>query len=96
MPSKRVATVPLIPHRRAKRNMNAVCRIIGAAARNDTSQKSTPPSTVSRHLVVPTRLDEICAKAMQKQPGERYQSMLEFVGDIRQFREEAMAAGTAK
>ena len=55
-----------------------------------------PPSTVSRHLVVPTRLDEICAKAMQKQPGERYQSMLEFVGDIRQFREEAMAAGTAK
>ena len=54
-----------------------------------------PPSTVSKHLTVPTRLDEICAKAMQKKASERYQSMLQFVRDIREFREVAMAAGTS-
>ena len=53
-----------------------------------------PPSTVSKHLKVPPRLDEICAKAMQKNAGDRYQSMLQFISDIREFREEAMAAGT--
>ena len=52
-----------------------------------------PPSTVSKHLKVPPRLDEICAKAMQKNAGDRYQSMLQFISDIREFREEAMAAG---
>lgn len=54
-----------------------------------------PPSSISQHLKVPKRLDEICAKAMQKKAADRYQSMLEFIQDIRDFREEAMAAGTA-
>jgi len=53
-----------------------------------------PPSTISKHLKVPKRLDKICARAMQKKPSDRYQSMLDFVQDIRDFREEAMAAGT--
>lgn len=53
-----------------------------------------PPSTVSQHLTVPKRLDEICAKAMQKKASQRYQSILEFIRDIRDFREKAMAAGT--
>lgn len=55
-----------------------------------------PPSSIARHLQVPPRLDAICAKAMQKKAGERYQSMLEFVREIREFREQAMAAGAAK
>lgn len=54
-----------------------------------------PPSTISRHLKVPKRLDEICARAMQKKAADRYQSMLEFIQDIRDFREKAMAAGTS-
>mgnify|MGYP002623493057 CR=1 FL=1 len=61
---------------------------------NILNDEPPPPSTVSQHLKVPKRLDEICAKAMQKKPGDRYQSMLAFVKDIREFREAAMTAGT--
>ena len=62
---------------------------------NILEETPPPPSTISQHLKVPTRLDEICAKAMQKKASDRYQSMLHFVRDIREFREEAMTAGTA-
>jgi len=48
-----------------------------------------PPSTISQHLKVPARLDEIVGKAMQKDPAKRYQSMLELVRNLRQFREQA-------
>lgn len=53
-----------------------------------------PPSTVAQHFKVPKRLDEICAKAIQKKAADRYQHMLDFIRDIRDFREKAMAAGT--
>jgi len=60
----------------------------------DNIQRQTPPppSEVSRHLTVPKRLDAICARAMQKKPGDRYQTMLEMIQDIRQFRDEALLA----
>ncbi len=51
-----------------------------------------PPSQISRHLKVPKRLDAVCARAMEKKPGDRYQSVTEMTRDIRQFREEAMLA----
>lgn len=51
-----------------------------------------PPSQVSQHLTVPKKLDAICARAMQKEPGQRYQSMLEMIREIRQFRDQAMLA----
>jgi serine/threonine-protein kinase len=51
-----------------------------------------PPSQISQHLNVPKRLDAVCARAMQKKPGDRYQSVTEMTRDIRQFREEAMLA----
>ncbi|MCA9068862.1 MAG: serine/threonine protein kinase, partial [Planctomycetaceae bacterium] len=62
---------------------------------NILHESPPPPSTVSQNLKIPKRLDEICAKAMQKKAADRYPSMLEFIQDIRDFREEAMAAGTA-
>jgi len=49
-----------------------------------------PPSKVAQHLTIPERLDEICLKAIEKRPGNRYQSILELVDDIRSFREQAM------
>ncbi len=51
-----------------------------------------PPSEVSQHLAVPKRLDAVCARAMQKKPADRYQSMLEMISDIRRFRDAAMQA----
>ncbi len=41
-------------------------------------------------MTIPDRLDEICLKAIEKRPGNRYQSILELVDDIRSFREQAM------
>ena len=49
-----------------------------------------PPSEVAQHMTIPDRLDEICLKAIEKRPGNRYQSILELVDDIRSFREQAM------
>lgn len=52
-----------------------------------------PPSSVAKHLSIPSRLDEICLRAIEKRPGNRYQSMLELVDEIRSFREQAMFSG---
>ena len=49
-----------------------------------------PPSEVAQHLSIPTRLDEICLKAIEKKPANRHQSMLQLVDEIRSFREQAM------
>ena len=57
----------------------------------------TPPalSAISKHLTVPTRLDEICLKAMQKEPRGRYSNiMMDMVREIRQFREQTMLGPT--
>ncbi|QDU97361.1 serine/threonine-protein kinase [Lignipirellula cremea] len=51
-----------------------------------------PPSSVAKHWAVPKALDEICAKAMQKNPRDRYQMMREMIRDINRFRAEAIAA----
>jgi len=52
------------------------------------------PSAISKHLTVPARLDEICLKAMQKEPRGRYSNIMDMVGEIRQFREETMLGPT--
>jgi len=52
------------------------------------------PSAISKHLTVPTRLDEICLKAMQKEPRGRYSNIMDMVREIRQFREQTMLGPT--
>ena len=51
-----------------------------------------PPSEVARGRKVPKRLDEICLKAIEKKPANRYQSMQAMINDIRAFRAEALEA----
>ncbi|MCR9118297.1 MAG: serine/threonine protein kinase [bacterium] len=63
---------------------------VNATFRHILHSTPPPPSEVSKHLKVPERLDEICARAMQKKAKDRYQSMLEMINDIRSFRDEGM------
>jgi len=49
-----------------------------------------PPSEVVEGRVISQRLDAICAKAMQKDPRDRYQSMQAMIDDIRSYRNDAM------
>ena len=58
--------------------------------KNIRSYDPPPPSAVAQHLTVPPQLDNVCLKAMAKKPGDRYQTMMEMVKDIREFREQAM------
>ena len=51
---------------------------------------------VSPHLDVPTQLEEICFRAMQKEPRNRYGSMSQMINEIRAFRTEAMQRGSVK
>ena len=69
-------------------------RTIEETFHNICSAMPPPPSEVSSHLTVPRRLDEICMKAMQKEPRGRYSSIMDMVGEIRQFREATMAGPT--
>ncbi len=49
-----------------------------------------PPSEVGAHFDVPKRLDEICRKAMEKDPKDRYQSIQLMIDDIRDVRNQAL------
>jgi len=58
---------------------------------NIINETPEPPSAVTdRH--VPQRLDEICMKALQKEPRNRYQSVSHFVDEIESFRTEALSS----
>lgn len=49
---------------------------------------------IAPHRSVPPRLEEICRKAMQKEPRDRFGSMSEMIAEIRAFRNEAMLRGS--
>ena len=51
-----------------------------------------PPSEAAQGRKVPKRLDDICLKAIQKKPADRYQSMQAMINDIRGVRAEALEA----
>ncbi len=51
-------------------------------------------SEVAPHRKVPNALEEICFRAMQKEPRNRYGSMAEMIDQVRKFRNEAMLRGS--
>lgn len=61
---------------------------------NIVNRPATPPSEVAPHRFVPKVLEQICLKAMAKQPSERFQSMSDFMGAINKFRNDAIQRGS--
>ena len=66
-------------------------RTIRETFENILNDDPPPPSTISTHLKVPPALDAICARALQKNPADRYQSVREMLSDIHEFRNEAIS-----
>ena len=61
---------------------------------NIVNEEPKKISEVSPHRNVPEQLEEICFRAMQKEPRNRYSSMSAMVDDVRKFRSDAMLRGS--
>ncbi len=55
-----------------------------------------PPLLSSLRPEVPARLDDIVRKALAKDAGSRYQSIMDMVEDLRQIRSQSSGTGTAR
>ncbi|MDA1094446.1 MAG: serine/threonine-protein kinase [Acidobacteria bacterium] len=69
-------------------------RTIEETFQNICNATPLPPSEIATHLKVPARLEDICLKAMQKEPRARYSSIMDMVTEITQFRDETMTDPT--
>lgn len=63
---------------------------INATFRNILGRDPESPRKVAPHRFIPIPLEEICLKAMQKSPGERFQTMREFMEAIQKFRSDSL------
>ena len=61
---------------------------------NIVNQDPKRISEAAPHREVPPRLEEVCFKAMQKEPRDRYGSMTEMVDEVRAFCNDAMLRGS--
>ena len=52
------------------------------------------PRSAAPHRFIPHALERICLKAMEKDPGQRFQSMREFMEAIQEFRAAALLRGS--
>ncbi len=57
-------------------------------------QTLTPPapSTIATQMAIPVSLDQICLKALEKKPVDRYQAITEMIQEIRDIREQAISS----
>ena len=67
-------------------------RTIDETFQNVLYAPAEPPSKVAQGRKVPKKLDEICLKALEKKPGDRYQSIQAMINAIRDFRAGALEA----
>lgn len=67
---------------------------IGATFDNIVKRSPKSIRDAAPHRFVPAQLDEICSKAMQKRPDDRYQSMREFMEAIHKFRSDSLLRGS--
>jgi serine/threonine protein kinase len=67
---------------------------ISATFDNIVRQAPKSPSEVAPHRFIPQPLEEICLKAMQKEPIDRFQSMQEMMEAINKFRSDSLLRGT--
>jgi len=61
---------------------------------NIVNREPESPRSVAPHRFIPLGLEEICLKAMQKKPNDRFQSVSEFIGAIDKFRNDALMRGS--
>ncbi len=66
---------------------------LNATFDNIVNKQPASPREAAPHRFIPQRLEEICLKAMQKNPNDRYQSMREFMDAINQFRSDSLLRG---
>ena len=69
-------------------------RVIRETFDNIINEQPVPPSEAAPHRHIPPRLEQICLKAMEKQPADRYQSMQSMLDEIEKFLNEALQRGT--
>lgn len=65
-------------------------RNIAETFNNILDMEPVPPREVAPHRIIPKTLEEICLKAMQKNPADRFLSMGDMMNAINQFRSESL------
>ena len=61
---------------------------------NIVNREPESPRSVAPHRFIPLALEEICLKAMQKDPNDRFQSVSQLIGAIDKFRNDALMRGS--
>ena len=56
------------------------------------NRKPVPPSRRAPFSRIPRFLEHICLKAIEKEPGKRFQTMLEMIAALRQCERELVAS----
>ena len=67
---------------------------IGDTFDNIVNKEPESPRAVAPHRFIPKVLEEICLRAMQKNPGDRFQSVSDLIGAINKFRSDALMRGS--
>ena len=60
---------------------------------NIVNKEPESPRAVAPHRFIPKVIEEICLRAMQKNPNDRFQSVSDLVGAINKFRSDALMRG---
>ena len=61
---------------------------------NITSKEPMKPSEAAPHRFIPQELEQICLKAMARNPGDRFQSMRAMMDGINEYRNNALLRGS--
>lgn len=67
---------------------------IAATFDNIINQEPVPPREAAPHRFIPFVLEEICLKAMQKNPNDRYDTMRDMMVAIEKFRSDSLLRGS--
>jgi len=68
---------------------------ISATFDNIINREPKSPREVAPHRFIPMALEKICLKAINKEPNDRYHSMVEFINAINKFRADSLLRGSA-
>ncbi len=61
---------------------------------NIVHREPESPRSVAPHRFIPQALEDICLRAMQKNPNDRFQSVSDFIAAIDKFRSDALMRGS--